>query len=91
MTALARSIPIEHPETLSLDRYDVKSYRYPGGDMAVRVLFSPGQFDNSFVTVRPKVGTPEASKFRSPMSTRSTATRTARVASLSSAIPSSIR
>ena len=55
MTALARSMPIEHPETLSLDRYDVKSSRYAGGDMAVRVLFSPWRFDDSYVTVRPKV------------------------------------
>jgi len=59
MTALARSIPIEHPEMLSLDRYDVKSSRYPGGDMAVRVLFSPWRFDDSYVTVRPKMPSPE--------------------------------
>ena len=52
MTALARSIPIDHPETLSLERYDVKSSRYPGGDMAVRVLFSPWRFDDSYVSVR---------------------------------------
>jgi alginate O-acetyltransferase complex protein AlgJ len=55
MTALARSIPIDHPETLSLDHYVVKPYRYAGGDMAVRVLFSPWRFDDAYVTVTPKV------------------------------------
>jgi hypothetical protein len=55
MTALARSIPIDHPETLSLDHYNVKSFPYAGGDMAVRVLFSPWRFDDTYVTVQPKM------------------------------------
>ena len=54
MTALARAIPIDRPETLSLEHYDVKSFRYAGGDMAVRVLFSPWRFDDSYVSVAPK-------------------------------------
>src|SRR6266404_3781034 len=33
MTALARSIPIDHPETLSLEHYNVKPFPYAGGDM----------------------------------------------------------
>ena len=51
----ALPIPIDHPETLSLERYDVKSYRYAGGDMAVRVLFSPWRFDDVYVSVTPKM------------------------------------
>jgi len=54
MTALARSIPIDHPATLSLDHYNVKAFPYAGGDMAVRVLFSPWRFDDTYVTVQPK-------------------------------------
>lgn len=54
MEAIARSISIDHPETLSLERYDVKSIPYAGGDMAVRVLFSPWRFDDSYVFVAPK-------------------------------------
>jgi hypothetical protein len=55
MTALARSIPIDHPETLSLEHYNVKPFPYAGGDMAVRVLFSPWRFDDTYVTVQPKM------------------------------------
>jgi len=33
----------------------VKSYRYAGGDMAVRVLFSPWRFEDEYVSVTPKV------------------------------------
>ncbi len=54
MTALARAAPIHRHETLSLERYDVNSAPYAGGDMAVRVLFSPWRFGDAFVDVRPK-------------------------------------
>jgi alginate O-acetyltransferase complex protein AlgJ len=54
MTALARTIPLDHLETLSLEQYNVKSYRYAGGDMAVRVLFSPWRFEDENVSVTPK-------------------------------------
>ncbi len=54
MSALAKSVPADRPEALALDHYDVKSSRYAGGDMAVRVLFSPWRFEDSYVTVRPK-------------------------------------
>jgi len=55
MTTLTRSIPIEQFDLTSLDRYTVTSNPYPGGDMAVRVLFSPWRFQDEYVTVRPKV------------------------------------
>jgi hypothetical protein len=55
MTALAQSFPVDHPATLSLEHYNVKAYRYAGGDMAVRVLFSPWRFDDTYVAVAPKV------------------------------------
>ena len=55
MNALGRSIALPHPETLELNRYDVTSAPYAGGDMAVRVLFSPWRFSDENVMVRAKM------------------------------------
>jgi alginate O-acetyltransferase complex protein AlgJ len=53
--ALARTTPVAHVELASLDRYHITVTRYPGGDMATRVLFSPWRFADDNVGVAPKV------------------------------------
>jgi alginate O-acetyltransferase complex protein AlgJ len=58
MMAVERAVPIDHTEMLSLDRYNVKSLPYPGGDMAVYVLFSPWRFKDEFAWVEPKTPMP---------------------------------
>ena len=55
ITALARVAPVPHLELASLDNYNISVARYAGGDMAMRVLFSPWRFPDENVGVTPKV------------------------------------
>jgi len=59
MQALAPGLPAPNPEALALDYYRITSAPYPGGDMAVRVLFSPWRFPDEDVTMRPKTPLPD--------------------------------
>ena len=54
MDALRRTVPLNHPELTSIAQYDVSARRYPGGDMATVVLFSPWRFPDEDVSVRRK-------------------------------------
>lgn len=61
IAALARTRGISHPEYASLDQYDIDVRPYQGGDLAVRILFSPSQFPDELVILHPKPTLPAVS------------------------------
>jgi alginate O-acetyltransferase complex protein AlgJ len=58
---LERTRRVNRPELASLAHYDVVVQRYEGGDLAVRMLFSPGRFPDHDVILRPRPEVPAVS------------------------------
>ena len=56
MNAMRRAVALDNPELTSIEQYDVSVARYPGGDMARWVLFSPWRFPDEDVSVQRKAG-----------------------------------
>jgi alginate O-acetyltransferase complex protein AlgJ len=54
MEKFGPSLNVANRELLSLDRYNVENEPHKGGDIAVRVLFSPWRFPDEIVAVQPK-------------------------------------
>jgi hypothetical protein len=52
---------VSRPELASLAHYDVVVQRYEGGDLAVRMLFSPWRFPDRDVILRPRPEVPMVS------------------------------
>ena len=59
--ALERAHRLSRPELASLALYDVVVQRYEGGDLAVRMLFSPWRFPDRDVILRPRPDVPAVS------------------------------
>ena len=59
--ALERAHPASRPELASLAHYDVVVQHYEGGDLAVRMLFSPWRFPDRDVILRPRPELPAVS------------------------------
>jgi hypothetical protein len=59
--ALNRARRVSRPELASLAHYDVVVQRYEGGDLAVRMLFSPWRFPDRDVILRPRPEVPMVS------------------------------
>jgi hypothetical protein len=59
--ALERVRRVSRPELASLAHYDVLVQRYEGGDLAVRMLFSPWRFPDRDVLLRPRPDVPTVS------------------------------
>jgi alginate O-acetyltransferase complex protein AlgJ len=59
--ALARTRSIPHPEYASFDQYDIDVQPFQGGDLAVRMLFSPWSFPDELVILHPKPTLPAVS------------------------------
>lgn len=59
--ALARTRSIPHREFALLDQYDIDVQPYQGGDLAVRMLFSPWRFPDDLVILHPKPTLPPVS------------------------------
>ena len=58
---LERTRRVNRPELASLAHYDVVVQRYEGGDLAVRMLFSPGRFPDHDVILLPRPEVPAVS------------------------------
>lgn len=58
---LERARPVSRPELASLAHYDIVVQRYEGGDLAVRMLFSPWRFSDQDVVLRPRPDVPAVS------------------------------
>src|SRR6202022_3935002 len=58
---LERARSVSRPELASLTHYDVVVQRYEGGDLAVRMLFSPWRFPDRDVILRPRPEVPAVS------------------------------
>lgn len=58
---LERARLVSRPELASLAHYDVVIQRYEGGDLAVRMLFSPWHFPDRDVLLRPRPEVPAVS------------------------------
>ena len=52
---------MSRPELAALGHYDVAVQRYEGGDLAVRMLFSPWRFPDRDVILRPRPEVPAVS------------------------------
>ena len=52
---------MSRPELAALGHYDVVVQRYEGGDLAVRMLFSPWRFPDRDVILRPRPEVPAVS------------------------------
>jgi alginate O-acetyltransferase complex protein AlgJ len=59
--ALERARRVSRPELASLAHYDVVVQPYEGGDLAVRMLFSPWRFPDRDVILRPRPEVPAVS------------------------------
>lgn len=59
--ALERTGRVSRPELASLAHYDLVVQRYEGGDLAVRMLFSPWRFPDRDVILRPRPEVPAIS------------------------------
>jgi hypothetical protein len=59
--ALERARRLSRPELAALAHYDVVVQRYEGGDLAVRMLFSPWRFPDRDVVLRPRPDVPAVS------------------------------
>lgn len=49
--ALARLTPVANPERASFEAHKFSRIEYPGGDMAMRVLFSPWRFQDEYTQI----------------------------------------